>query len=1169
MYYVIRSIARFILLTAFSLSFAHATTITYTTTQLAGNQWRSEYVITNNTLNDTLREFTIFFDQTLYGQLFDASGPAGWDLFTANPDRNLPADGYFDGLALSAAIQGFGTIGGFAVTFEYFGTSVPGAQLFSIVDPETFVELDAGVTQATNAIPIPASPWLILCGTLAMLLAPRPRGHASRATGPDAPSMKPPQVRLAARCRARSVTVACLAMLVSACGARPDAPAAAAPAPVMLAAITATPAASQLQVTALQKVAEKRINRTTYEYTYLVSIRNNGSANATNVVATLSTAGAGTEIIDATVVAGTINAGATVTPSGDVVVIRQDRTVPFSPDALGWGFASANEVRLDPVKPAEVVILSLADLGFPGGADKVVPSGAVSDALVSDGTLRFATPGDPGVDQEASLAVQSGTATTVFRVLIRTQRPRQPLAHVEPLEDGSSLPAAPTLTIAGLGPDNAITGAPLTFKLNGTALLDLKDDSDGLVTGPGNSTVSLKNFWVFNPSDSSFSISGQSMQQLLGALPNGALTMALNFVSKDGEFAVSYELLATKQGAKLSGKLQSPQGNPVTSLAGRKILLKGFNVHLRAAAVVDANGSFVFEGVLPDTYQLTLSDLQNPNLVSASTVIFAYTTTAEVTLVVPLGAAIQAGAKESTQTASSAITSSYVASKISQNGSAPAKRDVRAAAVQAPPPAVALSADASSATFSATAAGYNETITTPINFSVPAGTRNVGVTITVQTAEYPYWTTQQSQYNDAWSYAVLGLPATVLSDSGSVNQSHYTQGTVTRSACVDVTKQAKDAVLAIGGAVSATNIGDSQLPTTTTVELSLACKGLKITAARFASPNADAHPVLSPITTQGNLIGPYLSIPQVGSAGTHTIPLEIDYAPADAKLTEVNIGVSPDGKNPAFTADNLLGQAHTNTPGKIKFSNLSLPVFPGGMVDGKLVVTVRIKGTVEDTEVSSDPVEGGQVAFDGATAFTPLYVAGNVAGLSGRRYGTRDAGGDSWSTRQSINWLSGKAYRFDDISGMHVTQTTTGRSILGHSGHSDGQQIDMRYADGQGGFGDGLGGQGNGAQIAQLIHGAATEVAAAAAQKPKLSALQAWIAANRTLLDLEAANSSTRVIYIGPSFIKLALIDAKFPAVPPAAPVAIPGMTAWTKPARVHIDAAHLSHWHMSMTAHP
>lgn len=270
--------------------------------------------------------------------------------------------------------------------------------------------------------------------------------------------------------------------------------------------------------------------------------------------------------------------------------------------------------------------------------------------------------------------------------------------------------------------------------------------------------------------------------------------------------------------------------------------------------------------------------------------------------------------------------------------------------------------------------------------------------------------------------------------------------------------------------------------------------------------------------------------------------------------------------NPSFASDNLLGQANTISNGLIKFSGISLPAFANANTKGKVVVTVRIKGKVQGTEATSDPDEGGQVELNGETAFTPLYLANNESGLGGRRYGSRDAGGDSWATRQTITWLHSRAYRFDDISGQHITQSANGRSILGHSGHSDGQQIDMRYADGQGGYSDALGGQGDGASIQQMFNGARHEVTTTAQQKPQLAALQAWITANRALLDAEAASNSTRVIYIGPSFIKRSLVDGAFPVSPS---VQIPGVSAWTKPAKVQIDPAHLSHWHLSTDAHP
>ncbi|WP_265298502.1 hypothetical protein [Verminephrobacter eiseniae] len=881
--------------------------------------------------------------------------------------------------------------------------------------------------------------------------------------------------------------------------------------------------------------------------------------------------------------------GGTQAPPGSAPVAEAPPgTPPVAEVPPSAPAASVKRFQLEEVKPAEVVILSLQDLDLPADADSVTPSGAISNALLMDGTLRFSTPGDTGEDQEATLEIKSGAATTISHVLIRSQRLTAAQAYDDgPEEDGLPVPESPRLTVDGLGPNNTITDAPLTFRLQGVGALDLKDDSKGLIIGANNVRVRLKDFWSFNPVDSSFSISGPAMQRLLSALPNGALTIGLNFVSKDGEFAASYDMLAIRRGAKVSGRLQSLNGDSVTMFAGRKILLKGYNEQMRAEAVVDANGTFTFENVIPDTYFLTWNDLRNPYIVSGSMAIFKNTTQASVTLVVPpnMLEANTSSAKLAAQRAGAGTPLSYVSGYVTQDGTPPPPRDIGTTEITPSARSATRAADGASATFSATSNGLGQDVITNINFTVPVGTKSVGVKMTVFTDEYPQYTRQQSIYNDTWAYSVVGLPATGLSANGSVNHSHYTQGRTSKTVCVDVTEQTRNAALTVSGFVHAINIGDYLLPTTTTVELTLACKGLSVSSARFLSPNANAHPILNPIRTGANLPGPYLSIQQSdalpfgpyrliqrsGSGASHTIPLEITYKPADAKITEVHIGISPDGGDPAFAADNLLGQAHTtDTPGKIKFPRLSLPTFAGSMVNGMLAVTVRITGTVGDTPaISSDPAEGGKVEFDGATAFTPLYLAADVASLSGRRYGSRDAGGDSWATQRTINWLSNKPYRFDDISGKHVTQTANGRSILGHEGHSDGQQIDMRYADGRGGFGDALGGQGNGAQIKKLIDDAAAEVAGNAVQKPKLSALQAWIAANRALLDREAAHASTRVIYIGDAFIKLALVDAKFPPGASAASTPIPGVTAWTPPENVHPVPRHLSHWHISISAHP
>lgn len=1110
-----------------AMSAAHAASIGYTTTSLGGTQWRYDYTVSNTTLTVPIAEFTLFFSAGLYANLRNASAVPGWDLLLVQPDTAIPASGYFDALALAGGINPGATATGFSVTFDYLGAGSPGAQPFSIVDPVSFIELEAGVTQAAG-VPLPSTPWLLLAGVLAM-----------------------------ACLRRRQLAVATLAPVLAlglcACGGPGDPTQPPTPKIMLAAAATAAQAAGDFAVTGLDKVAEQRVSRTAWDYTYRVRIRNNTGEAASNVQAVLASAPPGSTIIDGDVLAGNIDAGATVTPD-DTIILRIERSIAFQSAELAWTFSANASIDLDPVRPAQVVVLSLADLGFPDGADGVKADGAVTDVLLQDGSLRFSTPGDTGADQHAQFFLSKGNSITTLNLLIQTELPTAVETYVEPDDDGNVPATAPVLAVTGLGPNNRLQPAALEFRLLGAAPTTLQDDSDGLLSSAQGVAVSLRQYWTFDAASNRFRISATAMQQLLAPLPNGSYDLNLNFVSPDGEFTASYALSAFKASASLQGQLRTPGGGNATGLAGKKMLLAGYNSQQRQVAVVDATGAFHFDGVLPDTYQLTLNDLVHPNVVSVSAAVFDNSTSVSVDVVYPYapGLALRASAP------------GYVAATVTQDGAGPPARRVPAGPAGAGD--VTPQDDEGSKTFTATAAAQNHTVSVPVSYTVPKGTKNVGVKITVRTDEYPDYTTSQSQYNDTWSYAVTGLPGVNLAAAGAVNQTHATQGAIVRTECVDVSKQTRDGALTLGGNVSATNIGDSFLPTVTTVELSLVCKGLKVTQAKFLSPNKAAHPVLQPIKLKGNLPGPYVSVSQGATTATHTLPLELHYTPATATITEVNIGISAGGGNPAFSTENLLSQTNTKSAGKVKFPGLVLPVFAGAKIDKRAVVTVRLKGRIDNTDASSDPAEGGQVELKGSTAYIPLYLANNEAALAARRYGTRDAGGDSWATRLAIAWLGGNAYRFDDISGQHVTQTAAGRSILGHSGHSDGQQVDLRYADGTGGYADTLGGQGNGAAIKKLIADAKAEVVTNPAQKPKLAALQAWIAANRAMLAQEALPARTRIVYIGPSFVKLALVDGRFSA---DAGDKIPGAGAWLKPVKVQIEKGHLSHWHISLTAHP
>ncbi|MGK5036170.1 hypothetical protein [Janthinobacterium sp. LB3P118] len=127
----------------------------------------------------------------------------------------------------------------------------------------------------------------------------------------------------------------------------------------------------------------------------------------------------------------------------DVLLVQPDMDMPAS-------------IELDPVRPAQVVTLSLAELGLTDGADSVKVSGAVTDVLLQDGSLRFSTPGDTGVNQHAQFSLSKGNKVTTLNLLIQTDLPTAVETYVEPDDDGNLPATAPVLAITGLGLNNRL-----------------------------------------------------------------------------------------------------------------------------------------------------------------------------------------------------------------------------------------------------------------------------------------------------------------------------------------------------------------------------------------------------------------------------------------------------------------------------------------------------------------------------------------------------------------------------------------------------------------------------------------------------------------------------------------------------------------------------------------
>lgn len=97
-----------------------------------------------------------------------------------------------------------------------------------------------------------------------------------------------------------------------------------------------------VQIDAMELRAQRRISRTVYEYDYRLKLRNTGSL-LMGVVIQVGSTGPGTTTVDGTVNAGTLSAGATLTPD-DLITIRHDRLLPFAPAQITWQISAAGGI---------------------------------------------------------------------------------------------------------------------------------------------------------------------------------------------------------------------------------------------------------------------------------------------------------------------------------------------------------------------------------------------------------------------------------------------------------------------------------------------------------------------------------------------------------------------------------------------------------------------------------------------------------------------------------------------------------------------------------------------------------------------------------------------------------------------------------------------------------
>jgi hypothetical protein len=299
-----------------------AAAVTYQAVALGGDAWRYDYVVKNDGSPAAIEEFTIFFELGLFADLAVAASPADWDPLVVQPDPGVPADGFFDALALGPGLLD-GEEARFSVTFTYSGLGAPGAQAFHVVDPTSFDVIASGFTRAAVAVPEPGTLPLLLAAAVALFVL-RGRRRLSLALGSAA-----------------------VMLAVGGCGGGSGHGGAQQPASGRQQALavggTTGSSLAGLSVDALVLTAERRVSRTVFEYDYRLRVANAGGPLVGVTVALVGT-GAGTQVVDGTALAGTLAAAATATTS-DTITIRQDRTKPLQLNQLSWHFAVAPVIQ--------------------------------------------------------------------------------------------------------------------------------------------------------------------------------------------------------------------------------------------------------------------------------------------------------------------------------------------------------------------------------------------------------------------------------------------------------------------------------------------------------------------------------------------------------------------------------------------------------------------------------------------------------------------------------------------------------------------------------------------------------------------------------------------------------------------------------------------------------
>jgi hypothetical protein len=809
--------------------------------------------------------------------------------------------------------------------------------------------------------------------------------------------------------------------------------------------------------------------------------------------------------------------------------------------------------------------LSAADPAFKGEKElrASLDSGETFDFAVGEfAVLHLLAPDERGQDSSSVLQIQNANQTKSWRLTLNWSSHANPA--LQRISEGGEDDGV-TITVDGVGVNGFVDGqtTALAYRFEGSPLLSPDAFFVSLSTADGD--LDVGSWFALDNNGKGLSLRPEHTAKLIAAVrAGGSAQLGFSLSNADFTRTVGFAHNLTSAEGSLDLSLVNPDGSSASQLAGTRFMARNLDRPFARIGTLDAQGRAQLTGLPAGSYFVEEVALHDKVALAGFADLYTSRTSAQLVIKSSadrVGLLAQGQQANATARVAAMATTSQPATLRRQSSDRVARTlntRVRAQAF-------------TNASYEAQVSSrdVDALIETALTYAIPAGTQQVRARFEVYTSEYPNYVSEGSKFNDEWRLELKFPGGDSMSEAGKVNDTHKLGDTVVYEKCVDVSSATQNGPANLSGVIGSKNVVDAALPTRISFFLGLGCgDGLVISEFTGQSKGSDSNPLLKPKnfvddanTMDGNLGGQYLSLPVTAKlpAG-FGLPSTLKFQPAGATITQVELFLRS-GSGDVSLGKTYLTQG-TLSSGQIKFAALNLEPTAQTPIAGPVQLVAVLSGTLANGKSAvSEPLP---LKLDGKfNAFTPLYLASERTNYqTANRFGTHsESGNDAWSTSAMFDWVFNKVLKYNDLSAANIRQTSTGRSVLDHAGHSDGQQADLRYWDGAGGFTEQLGGSESGRYISELAVASLAEQVAHTSPAPKTAQLVAWIEQNRTQLATYTALSEVRRIYVGNAFITQLLIQGRYPTSPTTA---VPGIAAWTKPVKILPQPSHLDHWHVN-----